>query len=391
MALGSHCTTGLGRVSLWNMKSVLSIGYGRHLFEEENPERVRLAACADRVERLDAIVFSLRVHRLSEQRVSERFVLHPTNSRTRIGMLLDAYRIGRRLLREGNGNWVVSAQDPFEAGLVGYFVSRSSSAPLQVQEHGDFFGGLHWRRERLLNRFRYLFGRWLIHRADCVRVVSLRTKRHLEALCVVPERIRLLPVASDLASFRTPIEGKGLRDQFPDAEVIILFAGRLTKEKNLPLLIRAFSTTLVQYPTARLVIVGSGPEESTLRKMAPSEVAFLPWTRDLPAYMQSADIFALSSDREGWARVLVEAMAAGLPIVTTEVGCVGEVFISGQHGLAVPVRDEATYSAALATLIGDSECRARYGAQAAKDSGLYEAKLAPYAERWAATVETCGV
>jgi len=69
--------------------------------------------------------------------------------------------------------------------------------------------------------------------------------------------------------------------------------------------------------------------------------------------MKAADIYALSSDYEGYALVLGEAMAAGLAIVTTDVGCVGELCFQGKHALVVTPRAEEAYTAALLQLVGD--------------------------------------
>lgn len=390
------------------MTSVLAIGYGRQIFDEKHSERRRIEACARVVHALHMIVFSEKKHTCVPVHADPLFI-HPTDSRSRMHMLLDAYKIGSSVLRNAGvkkrqsakakeDQWIVSAQDPFEAGLVGYLLHLRYHVRLQVQEHGDFFGGMSWRRERLLNRARYLFGKWLLRRAGCVRAVSVRVAQHLVAVGVNPLRISILAVASDTVAFREarPIPKEhDLRVRYPDAETIILAVGRLVKEKNLALLIRAFRGVVEAYPRARLVIVGSGPEEAALRGMVgvsglSARVSLLPWTNDVASYMHSADIFALSSYREGWGRVILEAMAAGLPGVVTDVGCVGEVFIHDRHGIVVPVDDTEAFQKALQMLIADPQRRRQCGTSAAHDSALFIAQQKPYAEMWLETIHACG-
>ncbi|MBI4086506.1 glycosyltransferase [Candidatus Kaiserbacteria bacterium] len=378
---------------------MLTIGYGRQVFTTGNRERARMHACALAAGALHAIVFSLRAHGCAAVREGTLHI-YPTDSRSRVGMLFDAYTIGSRILkaRDAHGEtWVISAQDPFEAGFVGLLLRLRHGVPLQIQEHGDFFGGTWWRTERLLNRLRYVFGKWVLLRADCVRTVSSRARTHLVALGVPLDRISILAVASDLSAFAagTPIRAeRDLRARYPDAEAIVIAVGRLVKEKNIPLLIRAFGRVVSGHPTARLVIVGSGPEEKALRALAEkcglaSNITFVPWTDDVASYMKSADIFALSSFREGWGRIIIEAMAAGLPGVVTDVGCAGDAFVHGEHGYIVPVADEEAYAQALESLVGDAIMRRRYGEAARRASAAYAVASSEYARVWTEIFGRC--
>lgn len=381
------------------MTSVLTIGYGRTLFDERNAERKRMEACARTVDVLHMIVFSKREHSCVPVHIGN-LSIHPTHSRSRAGMFFDAYRIGSAILRTHDAKksaWVISTQDPFEAGLVGYLLHLRWGVPLQVQEHGDFFGGPWWRKEQWLNQVRSIFGKWLLRRAQCVRTVSHRVARHLVAIGVDPLKIVTLPVASDVSAYgkNDPIDtAHDLHAQHPDAEAIVLAVGRLVREKNIASLIRAYEKVASCYPKTRLVIIGSGPEEAELKRLVKArnllaQVSFIPWTDDVASYMRSADIFALTSYREGWGRVILEAMAAGLPGVVTDVGCVGEVFLDGCHGIVVPVDDAEALADALQRLITDPQKRRQFGEAAVRDSSALVTQQGSYVEAWLATVEQC--
>ncbi len=381
------------------MTAVLMIGYARGALDTHSSEHARLASCARTVDALHLIVFSHR--RDGRVRVHEgSFFVHPTRSRSRILMLFDAYRIGSAVLSSSlvpRSDWVLLTQDPFEAGVVGFLLRLRFGITLQVQEHGDFFGGSWWRTERILNRVRYVFGVWLVRHADCVRVVSARVKQHLVLHGVDPTHITMLPVASETAAFqsRTPIkEAHNLRSQYPHAEVIILAVGRLVKEKHISLLIHSFRDVVRVHKMAQLVIIGSGAEEHSLKHLVDAlgvstQVLFIPWTDDVASYMRSADIFVLCSYREGWGRVIIEAMLAGLPAVVTDVGCVGEVFHDGEHGRVVPVDDPIALTQALEELITDPVKRRECAVRAAHDSARFIAQQPSYADAWRETITSC--
>jgi glycosyltransferase involved in cell wall biosynthesis len=368
--------------------NILSIGYGRALFAEDDPERARLAACAEAVSSMHHIVFSRRTHRLAPARVRGTFFLYPTDSIAGPLMILDAIRIGLRILKEGKGNgpWCITTQDPFAAGLAGYVLHLLSGHPFVVQEHGDFYAGPYWRRESLRNQAFSVLGRLILRRATRVRVVSLRLKEHIRALGVPASRITVLPVYTDTRALREAQPREDLHATHRSASVIVLAVARLVPQKNLPLLIEAFAGLRIAQPDAMLVLVGAGPEESRLRSLIrdrglEAAVDMRPWTSDVASLMKTADIYALSSNYEGWGRVLVEAKACGLPIVTTDVGCVGEVVRHGVEALIVPVADRVAFTNALAALASNEETRIRIKALAHEEG---EANGLPaYVRAWA--------
>jgi len=371
---------------------VLSIGYGRQLFEKENGERERLILCAQEVASLHMVVFSLRSHRLDTEEVSPNFFLYATNSRNRFYMMMDAVRIGMRILRTraARGVWCITTQDPLASGVVGWLLRLFTSVPLVIQEHGDIFSGTYWRDESRGNRVWYYIARMLVRRADRVRVVSERVWVHVHALGVPKEKIITLPVYTDVTRF---IEAPGARAAEDASLCEVLTVARYVPQKNLPLLLRAFARVHEMHPRTRLTMVGAGPLSHALEKEAralgflsggSNALRMLAWSPDVPSLMKQTDIYALSSDYEGWARVLIEAMACGVPVVTTDVGCVGEVCKHEVHGLSVPVGDEDAFVEALATLVADASKRKQFGAGGPQDAKNLFTSATSYAKKWAA-------
>ena len=136
-------------------------------------------------------------------------------------------------------------------------------------------------------------------------------------------------------------------------------------EKNLPRLLRAFAALPPELP-ARLVIAGEGPEMPTLTTLATAlgiaDRVVMMGSIDRPERLLGHfDVFALSSDTEQMPYSILEAMAAGLPIVATDVGDVADMVAPENRPFVLAASDEARFAAGLAQLLTDAEARLRLG------------------------------
>ncbi len=181
-----------------------------------------------------------------------------------------------------------------------------------------------------------------------------------EKLHVIPNGIRLARYAPDPAAREAARAELGVGDAW-----VIGTVGRLDDNKNHVMLIRAFAALP---GNLRLVIVGDGPARATVEaeiaKLELGSRVILTGRRmDVPRLVHAFDTFALSSILEGLPLVVPEAMAAGLPVVTTSVGGLPDVIDEGHTGLLVPV-DERALAQALGRLSADRELAKRLGARA---------------------------
>jgi L-malate glycosyltransferase len=143
--------------------------------------------------------------------------------------------------------------------------------------------------------------------------------------------------------------------------VLVLAAGRMMPQKGFDLLISAFARVVRSHPKARLVIIGDGPDRADLEKrvarLSLQECVSLPGAvPDLADMLQSVDVFALPSRHEGLPLVLIEAMAAGLPIVATRVGDVATV-LDESSGLLIEAGQVEPLTEALERLVSDARLR----------------------------------
>ena len=229
---------------------------------------------------------------------------------------------------------VVTTQDPFELGFLGWFMARKFKAGLQLQIHTDFLSP-HFKKESLKNRIRILIAKFLLPKADCVRVVSeriaLSLKRGNWKLKAEPV---VLPIFVDIPKIKEAPIVIDLHKKYPQFEKIVLMVSRLTKEKNVELGIKVFQQVLRDYPKTGLVIIGDGPDSKKLMKLALrlcsvqaklKAIIIEPWTNELASYYKTANCLLLTSNYEGYGLTFVEAAAAGCPIVATNVGIAREV------------------------------------------------------------------
>lgn len=347
--------------------NILSLGYGRHFFTEGNGERLRMEIVAREVDTLHMVVFTSLRDGLKVTQALDGLTLYPTNSRAKFLMPFDAFLISRRIIKKYKHDVLVTTQDPFEPGLVGLLLKYLYNVPLVVQEHGDVLSTTHWRQESIGNFLRYFLGLFIIKQADMVRVVSDRTKQAFERRGV--KHITQLPVAIDTSAFLSATPDALVRGLFEEGTFIFLTVARFVPQKNLILLLKAFEAVYRENPVVRLLIVGTGPQEEELKRYIQTTftsnthevpVILLPWTNNVASMMKTVDSYVLTSNYEGWARVLIEAMVCKVPIVTTDVGCAGEVVRDGVHGLVVPVGDEAKLAEAMSVMVRDITLRATF-------------------------------
>jgi glycosyltransferase involved in cell wall biosynthesis len=190
-------------------------------------------------------------------------------------------------------------------------------------------------------------------------------RRHLiQDEDVSPDRIHLCYNGLDLEQFPVRADRTG--------ETLTLGTiCALRPEKNLPLLLRAFKRLRDGEAQRRLMIIGGGPQEAELKKLASdldlgSSMEFIPATRDVPHWLQQIDIFVLPSRSEALSNSLMEAMACGCAVVASDVGGNPELTgAAGERGLLFPTEDEAALVESLEKLLKDPNLRARLGFSAA--------------------------
>jgi glycosyltransferase involved in cell wall biosynthesis len=226
-------------------------------------------------------------------------------------------------------------------------------------------------RVRLLRAVGGWIERSTFRRADAVVVLTARTAAALVRDGVPADRVSTIPSGFDPALFSGNVS-----DVFPGTpRPRIGYVGRLAPQKRADLLVRAFGRTRER---ASLLVVGDGPDRGLVTRLAAESPAadritlagFVEHSR-VPAVLASLDVLVLPSAYEEMGSVLTEAMAAGLPVVASDVGGIPEVVRHGDTGLLVPPGDVDALAAALDRVTAEPALRSRLAAGARARSADY--------------------
>jgi len=201
------------------------------------------------------------------------------------------------------------------------------------------------------------------------------------------------------ASPQTPRSAWRARQGFSEEDVLFVCVARFAPQKNHTLLLNAFAKGPASDAKARLVLVGEGVLRARLQRQVnelglTSRVHFLGLRRDIPDILGASDIFALSSDWEGNPLSVIEAMAAGLPIVSTAAGGVPELLENGNEGFVVEPGQAEQLSKEMMLLLNNAGLRRAMGAAAsarAREKFDVSAMVKAYEELYSETQHPSGI
>ncbi len=294
---------------------------------------------------------SRRIDQPDVIRIGQRPVSLPASgSVARISLSLTLAPAVRRLLAQEQFD-VVHVHEPFMPVLPIHFLRYSEAVNV---------GTFHASRDK--PQFFYIWGRrhlrrWF-RRLDGKIAVSSAAAKFVEEY--FPGYYNIIPNGVDVGRFAADAAPL---PEFQDGKLNILFVGRPEKRKGLDHLVHAFAQVKRQRPEARLIVVGAGRfgrYERKARSMGLTDVVFRGYVsaEELPRYHHTADVFcAPATGFESQGIVLLEAMAAGLPIVASNIEGYAGVLTHGVEGLLVLPGDEATLAQALVSLLDDDKRR----------------------------------
>lgn len=249
---------------------------------------------------------------------------------------------------------VIRVESPFE------LVEPISAESLQMMHGmlGRCMSGLLRRMQQAVLR-----------RATCVIAISQDIEERLAQSEHPPARIVRIPNAVDLSKF-TPVaeeEKARLRDRlgYPAGRTIVLYVGRLSRAKGVMNLIEGWPELMRKFPSAHLLMVGSGKgswddcEADILEYLRvhrlESHITMAGHSDAVNEHLQAADLFVSPSDYEGFSLTLVEALGCAMPVVSTAVGAAPEFIRTGENGFLCEPRDQRSLSAALELALQQQE------------------------------------
>jgi glycosyltransferase involved in cell wall biosynthesis len=246
-----------------------------------------------------------------------------------------------------------------KAGLIGRPVARILGVPAVYTPHGTSW---HYTGQ-VVGRVQYALERACRRSTDLLLAVCAEEARaFVDEVGFAPDRVRVvrngvpMPGRAELAALRAR-QRTLLR--IPDSERWLVFVGRLTREKGLDVLLEALGMGV---PADGLLVVGDGADRAQLEREAagaPIPVRFCGYQEDVAPFLAAADVFVQPSRSEGLPFALLEAMAHGLPAISSAVGGVADAVAGG--GLLVPPEQPDELARRLRELLADAGARATLG------------------------------
>lgn len=284
----------------------------------------------------------------------------------------------RKTLEEGCFDLVHSTEDFQPSSWQASSYAKEHKIPLFITRW------LYWKPNIRLASFFQFYDRYISiivrNRADAIIAPSSSIKDYLIDYGVNEEKIHWIPSGVDIEAF-SPNPSSTLREKLGlGDEKIILSIARLHPLKGLHHLIQAYASVAKNFPDTRLVILGKGPQEKELREMAKElnlekNVIFL--TEHVPhekisQLYNSADIFAFPSVVEPFGMVNLEAMACGVPTVSSNTGGMRDMVLQGKTGFLFMPCDVKGIEIALIAMLGNEDMTKKMGVESRKRALEYD-------------------
>jgi glycosyltransferase involved in cell wall biosynthesis len=275
-----------------------------------------------------------------------------------------------------------------KAGFIGRLAARLAGVPAVIhQPHGHIFYGYYdTGRTAFYVALERLAARW----TDRIVTLTERgTAEHLARGIGTRAQYREVPSGVPTAELRARAPARAVaraRLGLPGEAFVVAALGRFVPIKGFDVLVSALRELAAAVPSARVVLVGDGPDRTALEAQARAlgvrgRLLLTGTMPDVTVCLAAADVLAAPSRNEGMGRALVEAMALGLPVVGTDVGGIPVVVTDGETGRLVPPDDPLALATALIELGHDEALRAKLGATAARRAEAFSSHVAHAAMR----------
>jgi len=276
---------------------------------------------------------------------------------------LPAYPNIREILSEFKPD-LIHLVTEFSMGLCGLKYAKEHQLPLVASYTTNFPQYLTYYRMGFLEKWGWLYLRWF-HNQCHLNYCSSQTVQAV----LMKKEFRNLTVwgrGIDGDLFSPDKKSDLLKKLAPGKNLFFLYVGRLAPEKDLDVLFNAWRIVSCNLPDAQLIITGDGPLAEELKQKNSAGVTFTGYQHgeDLAAIYASSDAFVFPATTETFGNVVLEAMAAGLPVVGAAAGGVKNLLVDGYNSLACRPRNDHDIAAAMLKLAQNKELRAKIGLQA---------------------------
>lgn len=248
----------------------------------------------------------------------------------------------------------------YKGHVIAYVLSRLFGFKWVAWAHG-------WTDENAKVRFYNKIERFCLKRADVAIAVSPKLYDCISGFRGLKKKTCMILNAVEEGELPSEIGGLATRGGhgFSRDDFILGCFGRFSPEKGQEVLLEAFARVTLEYPQTKVMLVGSGQEEASLRALAErlkieDKVVFCGYQRAMQDYYEAVDMVVMPSHSEGLPNVALEAQAAKKPIIATDVGGIREIIEDGVNGRVVPAGDHLALAEAINTVVGSCQLQTQY-------------------------------
>ncbi|MGC8659294.1 MAG: glycosyltransferase [Desulfomonilaceae bacterium] len=264
----------------------------------------------------------------------------------------------------------IHSATPGPVGLSALAISRILNLPIigtyhtALPQYAEYL-----TKDALISDLMWKYTIWYYDQMDLVLAPSKSTAEELVAKGLNPAKLRITPRGVDKELFHPSRKNGSLEKYCKNSEELkLLYVGRVSKEKNLEILVAAFKKLILHQTNVRLFVVGDGPyREEMEASLKDLPVVFTGYVKGykLAEIFASADLFVFPSTTDTFGNVVLEAQASGLPVIVTDMGGPKENMIPGKTGMIVPGDDESALVRGLLEMLKE-EPRLRKMGEAAR-------------------------
>ena len=240
--------------------------------------------------------------------------------------LITTINLFKFLIRNNEKNTIFS----FQSHLPALFLAKFFQKKIIIRNSEEIFGATKYADKKVHALITLMLKIVFYNLADVIIAISIKSKRSLEKIVINKNKIKLIynPYLLNNNKFK-----KKKNSTFFN----ILCLGRLTKQKNFILVIKAVNELVKQHPSIMLTIIGDGPLKKKLKQNANKNINFLNWTNNIKKYFLKSDLFILPSYYEGLPNVLIDAAYYKIPSISTDCSGAKDILSNNKGGYIIPI------------------------------------------------------
>lgn len=312
--------------------------------------------------------YKIDLYRLSQKQAQPTLAIEGFREHVLPGFSLPWYqevRVGFPAIRSFKKHWQTHRPDVIQIvtegplGWAAMHTARRMNIPVISEFHTNFDQYSQYYHFGLLLRLASRYLRWFHNQSGLTLVPTQEIKNSMQKAGF--KHLEVVSRGIDIQQFNPMQHSEALRRQWGliADQLAVVHVGRLAKEKNLSLAVKAFRAIQTNQPDAKMVLVGDGPARASLEKENPDFIfCGMQKGRSLARHYASGDLFLSPSSSETFGNVTLEAMASGLAIVCFDYAAAKEHIINGVHALSVPLGHDSDFIEAAVTLANDYDLRA---------------------------------